>query len=96
MSAPDRGSPLPVSPALAEASSAGSSLSEAVARFDAAVLGGTHDSPEARAALRKIIEENQKMRERWEAAERSGAKPPRAEKVGVAQRTSAAAMKDLI
>lgn len=69
---------IPTSSALAEASSAGDSLSEAVSRFDSHIVGGTQASPEARAALRKIIKDNRAQRGRWRAAAEAGQTTPSA------------------
>lgn len=61
---------LPRSDVLAEVSP--DSLSEAIARFDAAISAGTHDGVEAKRDLRTIIIGMRAQRERWEKLEASG------------------------
>lgn len=60
---------IPHSDALAEVSA--DSLSEAIARFDAAIAAGTHESEEAKRDLRQIIVGMRAQRERWEKAEQA-------------------------
>ncbi len=87
---------IPSSDALSEASSLGDSLSEAVSRFDAAIVGGTQDSAEARAALRRIIEANRQQRERLRLAEAAGtAAPQRSAKQPLGSRLVGAKLTDI-
>ena len=46
------------------------SLSEAISRFDHHIKSGTQGSPEAKRALKRIIEDNREQRVRWETTER--------------------------